>query len=123
MPRFWNHTQYWSADIILNKATWFFIFAQKFFIQGAHCYNYLRLLIQTLNWNFSTITHHFQKYLDLVNDWSAKTASDILTFIPYEWAMNISLRDFEMIWMANDYNWIDCSSNWLENSELIYFSL
>ena len=34
IPRIWNHTQHWSADITLNKATWYFIFAHKFFFQG-----------------------------------------------------------------------------------------
>ena len=60
-------------------------------------------------------------YADLANDWSTKNASELLSFIPYEWALNIGLRDFEMIWMANDYNWIDCSTIWQENSKLFKF--
>ena len=143
IPRIWNHTQHWSADIMLNKATWFFIFTHKFFFQGKMRTSYVSLhcLACTLLSNYlisSSVLFRATPYItkkhcwenllliffafaDLANDWSTKNASELLSFIPYEWALNICLRDFEMIWMANEYNWIDCSTIWQENSKLSDF--
>lgn len=48
---------------------------------------------------------------ELLEDWSANYRPDLVTFVPYEWSFNIVLRDFEMVWIANEYNYIECTSN------------
>ncbi|EDO37198.1 predicted protein, partial [Nematostella vectensis] len=80
-PRVWNQTQHWSCDVNVHKVTWYFIFSHKWYFQ------------------------------ELLEDWSVNYRPDLLTFVPYEWQFNIVLHDFEMIWIANEHNWIECSSN------------
>ncbi|XP_022799728.1 uncharacterized protein KIAA1109-like isoform X2 [Stylophora pistillata] len=89
-PRIWNQTQHWSCDITLQKVTWSFIFAHKFFFQ------------------------------EMIEDWTMNYKPDLLTFVPYEWSFNIILRDFEMVWLGNQHNWIECTSNKHENAELAF---
>ena len=47
---------------------------------------------------------------DLIEDWSATGVSDIYHFVPYTWTINLLIKDFELILLANEYNWIDTSS-------------
>lgn len=49
--------------------------------------------------------------LEMLEDWTASYRPDLLTFVPYEWAFNIMLRDFEMVWSANEHNYLECTSN------------
>ena len=51
----------------------------------------------------------------MVEDWSVNYKPDLLTFVPYEWNFNIVLRDFEVVWLGNQHNWIECTSNRHEN--------
>ena len=51
----------------------------------------------------------------MVDDWTMNFRPDLLTFVPYEWSFNIILRDFEMVWLGNQHNWIECASNRQEN--------
>ncbi|XP_068720760.1 bridge-like lipid transfer protein family member 1 [Montipora capricornis] len=89
-PRIWNQTQHWTCDITLSKVTWNFIFAHKFFFQ------------------------------EMIEDWTLNYKPDLLTFVPYEWSFNIILRDFEMVWLGNQHNWIECASNRQNNVELAF---
>ncbi|CAJ1073979.1 transmembrane protein KIAA1109 homolog isoform X10 [Xyrichtys novacula] len=84
-PRVWNMPQSWQCEIEVYKATYHFIYAQK---------------------NFFT---------DLIQDWASDNAPDIYSFVPYCWKFKILFHQFEMIWAANQHNWIDCSTKQQEN--------
>ncbi|XP_061600022.1 bridge-like lipid transfer protein family member 1 isoform X6 [Cololabis saira] len=84
-PRVWNMPQSWQCEIEVYKATYHFIYAQK---------------------NFFT---------DLIRDWASDSAPDIYSFVPYSWKFKILFHQFEMIWAANQHNWIDCSTKQQEN--------
>nr|XP_033794435.1 transmembrane protein KIAA1109 homolog isoform X3 [Geotrypetes seraphini] len=84
-PRIWNMPQTWQCELEVYKATYHFIFAQKTF------------------------------FTDLVQDWSNDSAPDIFSFVPYTWNLKIMFYQFEMIWAANQHNWIDCSTKQQEN--------
>ncbi|XP_068608570.1 bridge-like lipid transfer protein family member 1 [Brachionichthys hirsutus] len=84
-PRVWNMPQSWQCEIEVYKATYHFIYAQK---------------------NFFT---------DLIQDWASDSAPDIYSFVPYSWKFKILFHQFEMIWAANQHNWIDCSTKQQEN--------
>ncbi|KAM7376688.1 hypothetical protein PAMP_006401 [Pampus punctatissimus] len=84
-PRVWNMPQLWQCEIEVYKATYHFIYAQK---------------------NFFT---------DLIQDWASDSAPDIYSFVPYSWKFKILFHQFEMIWAANQHNWIDCSTKQQEN--------
>ncbi|XP_067898594.1 bridge-like lipid transfer protein family member 1 isoform X6 [Heterodontus francisci] len=83
--RIWNMPQQWQCEIEVYKATYHFIFAQK---------------------NFFT---------DLIQDWASDSAPDIYSFVPYTWKLKVMFHQFEMIWAANEHNWIDCSTKQQEN--------
>ncbi|XP_073775872.1 bridge-like lipid transfer protein family member 1 isoform X50 [Danio rerio] len=84
-PRVWNMPQSWQCEIEVYKATYHFIYAQK---------------------NFFT---------DLIQDWASDSEPDIYSFVPYSWKFKILFHQFEMIWAANQHNWIDCSTKQQEN--------
>ncbi|XP_037550709.1 transmembrane protein KIAA1109 homolog [Nematolebias whitei] len=84
-PQVWNMPQSWQCEIEVYKATYHFIYAQK---------------------NFFT---------DLIKDWASDSAPDIYSFVPYSWKFKILFHQFEMIWAANQHNWIDCSTKQQEN--------
>uniref|UniRef100_A0A671NB61 Bridge-like lipid transfer protein family member 1 C-terminal domain-containing protein n=1 Tax=Sinocyclocheilus anshuiensis TaxID=1608454 RepID=A0A671NB61_9TELE len=84
-PRVWNVPQSWQCEIEVYKATYHFIYAQK---------------------NFFT---------DLIKDWASDSEPDIYSFVPYSWKFKILFHQFEMIWAANQHNWIDCSTKQQEN--------
>lgn len=52
---------------------------------------------------------------EMIEDWTVNYKPDLLTFVPYEWSFNIVLRDFEMVWLGNQHNWIECTSNRQDN--------
>lgn len=56
-------------------------------------------------------------FLDLIQDWSSDNAPDIFSFVPYTWNFKIMFHQFEMIWAANQHNWIDCSTKQQENGK------
>ncbi|XP_065669615.1 bridge-like lipid transfer protein family member 1 isoform X3 [Hydra vulgaris] len=87
VPRIWNHFQHWSCEVGLSKTTCYFV------------------------------SEHQKFYNDLVSDWSSNEPLDIAKFVPYDWAFNFNLRDFEIILMVNEHNWIECA-NQDENNEL-----
>ncbi|XP_072533895.1 bridge-like lipid transfer protein family member 1 isoform X2 [Salminus brasiliensis] len=84
-PRVWNMPQSWQCEIEVYKATYHFIYAQK---------------------NFFT---------DLIQDWASDSEPDIYSFVPYSWTFKMLFHQFEMIWAANQHNWIDCSTKQQEN--------
>ncbi|TRY60510.1 hypothetical protein DNTS_001480 [Danionella cerebrum] len=84
-PRVWNMPQSWQCEMEVYKATYHFIYAQK---------------------NFFT---------DLIQDWASDSEPDIYSFVPYSWKFKMLFHQFEMIWAANQHNWIDCSTKQQEN--------
>lgn len=79
-PLVWNDHQTWNCSLTGCKATVDLIFAHKIFFQN------------------------------LIEDWSVKDRPELMQFIPYTWKFTILLKDFELITLANEYNWIDCST-------------
>lgn len=53
--------------------------------------------------------------LEMINDWASKSRPDILHFVPYTWKFSVLMKEFELITISNEYNWIDCSSQNQEN--------
>ncbi|KAG8228088.1 hypothetical protein J437_LFUL000087, partial [Ladona fulva] len=58
--------------------------------------------------------------VDMVNDWASKARPDILHFVPYTWKLSLILKEFEVISVCNEYNWIDCSSQNQENTLIAF---
>ncbi|XP_076826116.1 bridge-like lipid transfer protein family member 1 isoform X2 [Clavelina lepadiformis] len=87
-PIFWNDRQTWTCDITAVKATLSLLFAHKDFIS------------------------------DLMNDWSNKSAPDLIFFVPYTFAINFFLKEFDLVLPANAHNWIDCNSKPKDNAYL-----
>ncbi|RWS26602.1 uncharacterized protein B4U80_02673, partial [Leptotrombidium deliense] len=79
-PLIWNEHQTWDCSFIGSKAIVSLIYEHKDF------FNYL------------------------IDDWAGKARPDLLQFIPYTWKFNIILNEFELLTMANEHNWIDCTS-------------
>ncbi|KAK9502019.1 hypothetical protein O3M35_012630 [Rhynocoris fuscipes] len=84
-PIKWNDHQDWVLNLTGCKATVWFIYAHKEFFQA------------------------------MINDWASKARPDLLHFIPYTWRFTLLMKEFEFIMPANEYNWIDCSSQSHEN--------
>ena len=79
--------QEWVFTFTASKTTLHFIFAHKWYFQ------------------------------DLIDDWAAKNPPDLLYFVPYTWKFQFILKDFELLTLGNEYNWIDtASSTHLENA-------
>ncbi|RWS10976.1 uncharacterized protein B4U79_15895 [Dinothrombium tinctorium] len=79
-PLIWNAHQTWNCSLIGSKATVSIIYAHKEFFHA------------------------------LIEDWCGKAKPDILQFVPYTWKFNVFLKEFELITIATEHNWIDCSS-------------
>lgn len=89
-PTRWNDHQDWSVNLIGSKASAFIVFLHKEFFQ------------------------------DLIVDWVSKSLPDILSFVPYTCKFSVLLKEFEIITISNEYNWIDCSSTNQENHHLAF---
>ncbi|XP_076117611.1 bridge-like lipid transfer protein family member 1 isoform X3 [Mytilus galloprovincialis] len=89
-PLTWNDHQDWVCDFIACKATVFLIFHLK----------------------------HFFK--DLMEDWSSEERQDIFHFVPYTWTINLIIKEFELVLLTNEYNWIDTTSTQTENAHIAF---
>ncbi|KAF4529366.1 hypothetical protein B566_EDAN016815, partial [Ephemera danica] len=89
-PIHWNDHQEWVLSLTGCKASVSLIYAHKWFFQ------------------------------DMVNDWSSKANPDILHFVPYTWKVGLMLKEFELITLSNEYNWVDCSSQNQENAHIAF---
>uniref|UniRef100_A0A1B0D1P6 Fragile site-associated protein C-terminal domain-containing protein n=1 Tax=Phlebotomus papatasi TaxID=29031 RepID=A0A1B0D1P6_PHLPP len=89
-PLRWNDHQEWLINLTGSKATAYVVYSHKDFFQ------------------------------DLIEDWASKSRPDILYFVPYTWKFCILLKEFEIITLSNEYNWIDCSSTNQENHHLAF---
>ncbi|XP_046402633.1 transmembrane protein KIAA1109 isoform X3 [Ischnura elegans] len=89
-PIKWNDHQEWIMNFTGCKATANIIYAHKAFFQ------------------------------DMVNDWASKARPDIIHFVPYTWKLSLLLKEFEVISVCNEYNWIDCSSQNQENAHIAF---
>ena len=87
-PLKWNHHQEWNFRFTGSKTSLNFIFAHKWFFQ------------------------------DMIDDWSSKLPPDLLFYVPYTWKFEFILKEFELITLANEFNWIDTSSSDTENTLL-----
>lgn len=88
-PRMWNHHQTWHCNFTGCKTSVHLIYAHKVFFQS------------------------------LIDDWAGTDRPDMLKFVPYTCKVNLILKEFELIVVANEYNWIDCTSKLKnENVEL-----
>ncbi|CAM1304937.1 KIAA1109 (predicted) [Pycnogonum litorale] len=87
-PRRWNSHQDWRCSLTACKSTLSLIYAHKSFFQ------------------------------DMVTDWSSRARPDIYHFVPYTWHFNLIIKEFELITVANQHNWIDCSSQHQENAHV-----
>lgn len=64
-----------------------------------------------------TLIHGHKGFLQaLMDDWASKSRPDILHFVPYTWHVSLILTEFELLTLANEHNWIDCSSQHQENA-------
>lgn len=79
-PRMWNHHQTWICNFTGCKTSVNLIYAHKIFFQS------------------------------LIDDWAGTDRSDMLKFVPYTCKINLILKEFEIVTVANEYNWIDCTS-------------
>ncbi|XP_065078677.1 bridge-like lipid transfer protein family member 1 isoform X6 [Ochlerotatus camptorhynchus] len=89
-PVRWNEHQEWSINLTGTKATAYIVYSHKYF------------------------------FADLIDDWASKTRPDILSFVPYTWKFGVILKEFEIITLSNEFNWIDCSSTNQENHHLAF---
>nr|XP_031841602.1 transmembrane protein KIAA1109 isoform X3 [Nomia melanderi] len=89
-PIRWNDHQEWTLNLTGCKATANLVYSHKEFFQ------------------------------DMINDWASKARPDILHFVPYTWKFNLVLKEFELITLCNEYNWIDCSSQNQENAHIAF---
>ncbi|XP_069959318.1 bridge-like lipid transfer protein family member 1 isoform X14 [Cherax quadricarinatus] len=89
-PRVWNHHQTWNMQLSSSKATYHFLYAHKEFFQ------------------------------DLIEDWSTRVPPDLLHFVPYSWNFVLKLQQFELVTLANGYNWVDCSSQHQANAHVAF---
>nr|XP_042899305.1 transmembrane protein KIAA1109 isoform X2 [Parasteatoda tepidariorum] len=87
-PKIWNDHQMWNCSLTGCKTTVHLIYAHKHFFHA------------------------------LMEDWASKLRPDILHFVPYTWHFGLILKDFELVTVVNEYNWIDCSSQHQENAYL-----
>ena len=86
-PPEWNGYQKWIFKFTGSKASLHFIFGHKWFFQ------------------------------EMIDDWSAKSYPDLFYFVPYEWKFQFILKKFEILTLANEFNWIDTTSLNLESAE------
>ncbi|GFR72316.1 protein CSF1, partial [Elysia marginata] len=84
-PRDWNACQEWRCDLTACKAVVYLIYDLKTF------------------------------FSDLVDDWSSKSAPDIYSFVPYNFTLSLMIKQFELLTLANENNWVDTSSQHQEN--------
>ncbi|XP_071552185.1 bridge-like lipid transfer protein family member 1 isoform X2 [Panulirus ornatus] len=89
-PRVWNHHQTWNLQFSSSKATYHFLYSHKEFFQ------------------------------DLIEDWSSRVPPDLLHFVPYSWNFSLKLQQFELVTLANGYNWVDCSSQHQANAHVAF---
>ncbi|XP_043271443.1 transmembrane protein KIAA1109 isoform X4 [Venturia canescens] len=89
-PIRWNDHQEWTLNLTGCKATANLVYSHKEFFQ------------------------------DMINDWASKSRPDILHFVPYTWKFSLLLKEFELITISNEYNWIDCSSQNQENAHIAF---
>ncbi|XP_058820213.1 bridge-like lipid transfer protein family member 1 isoform X3 [Topomyia yanbarensis] len=89
-PVRWNDHQEWNINLTGSKATAYIVFSHKEFFQN------------------------------LVEDWASKARPDVLSFIPYTWKFGVILKEFEIITLSNEFNWVDCSSTNQENHHLAF---
>nr|XP_026696686.1 transmembrane protein KIAA1109 [Ciona intestinalis] len=85
-PITWNAPQSWKCEVTVTKASIGLVFAHKDFIS------------------------------DLMDDWSSKSSPDLLAFVPYTFAFQFKLREFELILPSNPHNWMDCYTKAKENA-------
>ncbi|XP_074650444.1 bridge-like lipid transfer protein family member 1 [Tubulanus polymorphus] len=87
-PLLWNDYQNWQCEFTACRSSVCLIYEHKHFI------------------------------MSLFDDWGGKTKQDIYHFVPYTMHFNLLIKEFELITVANEFNWIDCSSQHEENAHI-----
>ncbi|ESO10151.1 hypothetical protein HELRODRAFT_72794, partial [Helobdella robusta] len=82
---YWNDFQDWVYDLTACRATAHLLYQHKIF------------------------------FSDLIDDWSSKAHPDIYSFIPYNVKLNLMIKEFEIVVLTNEWNWIDCFGTSTEN--------
>ena len=109
-PINWNSHQSWNLSLTGTKATLHLIYEHRYFFQGKTVSTFV---IENL-----IVFYHALFPTDLINDWSSRNPADLLHHVPYTWFLNFCLKEFELVTVANQYNWVDCSSQRQENGFL-----
>lgn len=107
-PLVWNSHQNWNLSFTGTKATLHLIYEHRYFFQGKLCL-FEGNTVQRLMTLFCNS--------DLINDWSSRNPADLLYHVPYTWFLKFCLKEFELVTVANQFNWVDCSSQRQENGK------
>ncbi|KRY69468.1 Uncharacterized protein T4A_5700 [Trichinella pseudospiralis] len=84
-PQLWTENQNWNFQFNLTNTTFWFVFRHR---------------------NF---------FVDLLDDWSDCEPVDLYRFFPYQVHIEFAFENLEIIFVTNLYNWIDTSSQDVEN--------
>ncbi|XP_003371517.1 conserved hypothetical protein [Trichinella spiralis] len=84
-PQLWTESQNWNFQFNLSNTTFWFVFCHR---------------------NF---------FVDLLNDWSDCEPVDLYRFFPYQVRVGFGFENLEIVFVTNLYNWIDTSSQDVEN--------
>ncbi|KRX43993.1 Protein kinase C iota type, partial [Trichinella murrelli] len=84
-PQLWTESQNWNFQFNLSNTTFWFVFCHR---------------------NF---------FVDLLNDWSDCEPVDLYRFFPYQVRVGFGFENLEIVFVTNLYNWIDTSSQEVEN--------
>ena len=82
-----------------------------------NCFSLTKLFDMQLDLHVN-LRFGFAVYIGLVDDWSTKSVPDLYHFVPYTWTINLQIKDFELVLLTNEYNWIDTSSSYAENGKI-----
>lgn len=110
-PVAWNSHQSWNLSLTGTKATLHLIYEHRYFFQGVVC-----CVVRQFS---GALKLRNSLFSDLINDWSSRNPADLLHHIPYTWFLKFCLKEFELVTIANQYNWVDCSSQRQENGNRV----
>ena len=48
----------------------------------------------------------------MIEDWSGNAMPDLLYHVPFEYKFVFVLKKYELVTLANEFNWIDSSESW-----------
>ena len=51
-------------------------------------------------------------FQEMIEDWSGNAMPDLLYHVPFEYKFVFVLKKYELVTLANEFNWIDSSESW-----------